>query len=263
VAALTPAEQTLADLGITHPSEIDLDAIAWTLGAQVRYRPLDGCEARIIGNGDRAIITVNNRSHARRQRFSVAHELGHWRYHRGRLLECSADAIGRAGEGRPAQERTADNYAAQLLMPGYLLQPIARAHPKLTFQTIRTIADTFETSLTCTAIRLVESRHSPAILTCHGPNGRKWFTRSTDVPGRWFPRDNLDAESFAFGILFGAEQDDRNPRRIGADAWFDRWDAERFEVFEQTARTGANEILTLILITNDAMLDDQDFGRRN
>jgi Zn-dependent peptidase ImmA (M78 family) len=75
VAALTAAEQVLADLGITDPSEIDLEAIAWTLGARVRYRPLESCEARIVGNGDRAIITVNNRSHPRRQRFSIAHEL--------------------------------------------------------------------------------------------------------------------------------------------------------------------------------------------
>jgi hypothetical protein len=226
-----------------------------------RYRSLDGCEARIIGNGDRAIITVNDRSHPRRQRFSLAHELGHWRYHRGRLLVCRADEIGQAGEGRPLPERTADTFAAQLLMPGYLFQPIARSYSKLTFQAIRGIADTFDTSLTSTAIRLVESRHSPAIVTCHGPQGRKWFARSPDVPGRWFPRDNLDPESFAFGVLFGQAQDDRNPRKIGADAWFERWEAERYEVFEQTIRIAPDEILTLVLMTEDAMLDEHDTGR--
>jgi IrrE N-terminal-like domain len=256
VPCLTAAEQVLADLGITDPSEIDLEAIAWTLGARVRYRPLDGCEARIIGNGDRAVITVNDRSHPHRQRFSVAHELGHWRYHRGRLLVCRADDIGRAGDSRPISERTADNYAAQLLMPGYLIEPIARAHPKLTFQAVRAIADIFATSLTSTAIRLMDIRHTPAVVVCHGPHGRKWFTRSPDVPDRWFPQDNLDSESFAFGILFGGAHDDRTPHKIGADAWFDRWDAERFEVLEQTIRTASDEILTLILITDGAMLDD-------
>jgi hypothetical protein len=240
VAVLTAAEQVLADLGITDPSEIDLEAIAWTLGARVRYRPLESCEARIVGNGDRAIITVNNRSHPRRQRFSIAHELGHWRYHRGRLLVCHADDIGRAGESRPMTERTADNFAAQLLMPAYL----------------------FDTSLTSTAIRLVDSRHTTAVLVCHGPKGRKWFARSPDVPDRWFPQDSLDSESFAFSILFGDAPDDRAPHKIGADAWFDRREAERFEVLEQTVRTAADEILTLVLITDGEMLDDFERGGR-
>jgi len=262
VTALTAAEQVLAGLGITDPSEIDLDAIAWTLGARVRYRPLDGCEARIVGNGARAVITVNDRSPPRRQRFSVGHELGHWRHHRGRLLVCQAEDIGRGGEGRPVSERTADNFAAQLLMPGYLFDPIARSHPKLTFQAVRIISDIFDTSLTSTAIRLAESRHTPAVLVCHGPRGRKWFVRSPDVPDRWFPRDNLDPESFAFGVLFGGAQDDRTPRKIGADAWFDRWEAERYEVLEQTASIGLDEILTFILVTDGDMLDDYDRARR-
>lgn len=74
---LAPAERLLRGLGITEPQEIDVEAIAWELGARIKYRPLDNCEARIIGKGDRAIITVNSRSWPRRQRFSVAHELGH------------------------------------------------------------------------------------------------------------------------------------------------------------------------------------------
>ena len=32
-----------------------------------RYRPLDRCEARIIGTADRAVITVNSQSSRRRQ----------------------------------------------------------------------------------------------------------------------------------------------------------------------------------------------------
>ena len=255
---LTAAELVLNELGITHPSEIDLEAIAWTLGVRVRYRPLDGCEARIIGHGDKAIITVNSRSHPRRRRFSIGHELGHWQYHRGRLLTCQAAEIGSAGEGRSPRERSADIYAANLLLPGYLLQPIARTYPRLTFQVVREIADLFDTSITSTAIHLVEGRHFPALLVCHGPQGKKWSTRSPDVPGRWFPRPELDVDGFAFGVLFGGQSDDRAPRKIPAEAWFDRPEAERYEVTEQTFRTGDGEILTLILIADGDMLEDYE-----
>jgi len=52
------------------------------------------------------------------------------------------------------------------------------------------------------------------------------------------------------------------PRKIGAAAWFDRWEASRFEVYEQSMRTGDNEVLTLILIHEEEMLDEQNIWRK-
>lgn len=254
---LRPAELLLQDLGITEPREIDLEAIAWTQGVHVRYRPLDGCEARIIGCGDRAIITVNDRSSARRQRFSIGHELGHWKWHRGRILVCRADEIDGGDSRRPQIERAADSFAADLLMPGFLLRPICTSFPKLTFKTVSAIADAFDVSLTAAAIRLVEIEHSPSLLVCHGPPGRKWFTRSPSVPDHWFPQNELDHESIAFDILFGSQSDDRSPHRIGADAWFDCRGADGHELTEETVRTGPHEVLTLLVLTDAGMLQER------
>lgn len=256
----SPAELALQELGITEPQEIEIEAIAWHLGATVRFRPLDGCEARIIGVSDRAIITVNNRSSWRRQRFSAAHELGHWRHHRRRLLVCRSDEIGARRDDAAHMERTADNYAADLLLPRYIFDPVARAHPKLTMQTVRTLSNVFESSRTSTAIRLVESKHTPAILVCHDPRGRKWFTRSPEVPARWFPQDQLDSESLAMEVLFGKREEDAFPRRIGADAWFDRTEATNYEIREQSMRVGPDEILTILLIEDDKMLEEWGTG---
>jgi len=250
---VTPAERLLQELGVTEPSEIDLEAIAFHVGARVRYRPLDGCEARIVGGNDAAIITVNDRSSYRRKRFSIAHELGHWCHHRGKALVC------RAEEFRPrdalSPERIADCYAADLIMPQYLFRPAARQHAKLNFKAVKALSEIFNTSLTATAIRLVDGDHSPALLVCHGSRGRKWFTRAPGVPTRWFPKEALDAEGFAFGVLYGGNADDPMPRKIGADAWFDRWDAADHEVHEQTIRIGEDEILTLVLISSNMLGD--------
>ena len=54
---MRPAERILFELGIERPDQIDLDAIAWARGAAVKYRPLDKCEAMIVGTQRRAIIT--------------------------------------------------------------------------------------------------------------------------------------------------------------------------------------------------------------
>lgn len=251
---MSPAEALLQELGITDPQEIDLEAIAWHVGVRIKICDLDGCEARITGHGKRAIVRVNRSSHRRRRRFSIGHELGHWRYHRGRLLVCRPEDIGNRTLGPVAIERVADAYAADLLMPRYLFDPIAREYSRLDFHVVREISHIFQTSRPATAIRLVEGKHSRALLICHGTNGRKWFTRSPDVSSRWFPRKDLDAESFAFDTLFGNGPEQTRPRIIGADAWFDRHDAHRYEILEQSIRTNVDEILTLLLITDDGML---------
>jgi Zn-dependent peptidase ImmA (M78 family) len=261
VKGLSAAELILKDLGITDPKEIDLEAIAWTLGVRVKYRPLQGCEACIAGDLQRAIMTVNSRSAPRRRRFSLGHELGHWKYHRGRILVCRAEEIGGQRKGQSPLEREADRFAADLLLPLYLLKPAARQFAKLNVHMVSNISDMFETSLTATAIRLVETGLLPAILVCHGPEGRVWFTRSPDIPARWFPQEDLDTESSAFGILFANHADDRMPRKIGADAWFDRAEAQRYEILEQTVRTGGQEILSLILFQDEGMLEETEHRR--
>lgn len=155
-------------------------------------------------------------------------------------------------------ERVADGYAADLILPHYLLHPIARTFPKLTTKSIKEIARIFQTSWTATAIRLVELGHSPSMLICHGSKGQrwKWFTQSPDVPKKWFPKDQIDVDSFAFNILYGGTTEDVIPRKIGADAWFERREAAKYEIFEQTFRTSDMETMTVLTITDDEMLEN-------
>lgn len=249
---MTPAEVLLRELGITSPDEIELDAIAHHVGARVRYCALNGCEAHILGCGGKAIITVKSESSPRRKRFSIAHELGHWRFHRGRTLVCRVDEY-RPREAQSA-EKVADGYAADLLMPRYLFEPLARQIGRFTFGTIGELAETFRTSLTATAIRLVDLGHLQGFVVCHTPRGRKWFARAPGIDRAWYPRDDLDPKSSAFGVQFGGRPDDTAPRKVSASAWLNRFDAARFDVREQTVRTGRDETLSLVLAEDKAML---------
>ena len=253
--AVPSAEALLHSLGVSEPSDIDLEAIAWLRGAKVRYRSLDGCEARIVGRDDRAIITINARSNDARQRFSLGHELGHWERHRGQILMCQSENIG--GNNRePPKEAAADRFAADLLMPDFLLRESLRVQKRLDLRTIEAIASEYGVSRSAAGIRLVERDFEPSLLVCHGPGGRKWFVRSASVDQKWFPRDELDASSSAMDVLFGGADDDRFLSTIGADAWFDRYGAERLELKEQSFRTTADEILTLLVLTDESMLAD-------
>jgi len=93
-----------------------------------------------------------------------------------------------------------------------------------------------------------------ACLICHDRQGRRWFTRAREIPERWFPSRDLSKDSFAFDMLFGDAPEQTFPRKVGADAWFDRRDASQYEVREQTIKTGTDEILSLILIDDEEML---------
>lgn len=252
---LRPAEQLLQSLGVTDPRDIDLEAIAFDQGAIVKYRPLNGCEARILGYGDRAVITVDNRRLKSRVRFSTAHELGHWHNHRGRSLMCRSEDIGNPGHSPFHPERVADSYAADLLLPRYLFVPRANALGKATFEALDKLKDDFLTSITATAIRLVEYGPEPAMLVCHGQLGRKWFNRPRHIPERWFPRKDLDADSYAFEVLHGDLPRSRRAL-MSADAWFDRRGADRFELYEQTLKISEEEILTLLTFKDEEMMND-------
>ena len=180
--SLTRAERLLQDLGITEPDEIDLHAIAFHTGARVRYRPLDGCEARIVGTRDQAIITVKADSSPRRKQFSIAHELGHWHHHRGECLACRAEKSRPGGQLSP--ERVANGYAGDLLMPNYIFRPHARAHAKLTFRAVAALskATTLRLFLSATARRAASG--SPRRRACR-PGGFRGITSTpTMIPCR-------------------------------------------------------------------------------
>lgn len=254
--SLTAAESLLRELGISDPSEIDLDAVAWHVGARIKYRELDGCEARILGVEQRAIISVDQRQNRRRQRFSVGHELGHWKYHRSRDLICRSEDIGNPRLAKSSSEYVANEYAANLLMPWYLILPVIRGYSKLNVELIDEVSELFDVSRSATAIRVIHSNEFPAILVCHNQNGRRWFKRSRCVPDRWFPQNNLDSDSYAFDLVFGAVSEKDSPSIMPADAWFDKYEARKYEIQEQSFRTGNREVLTLLTVTDERMLDE-------
>jgi hypothetical protein len=256
VTVLSPAERLLKSLGVAKPSDIDVEAIAYATGAKVKVRALDGCEARIVGAGDRAVITVNERSGWARRRFSIGHELGHWRHHRGKAFNCRPEDIGSARGYDPHDpERVADRFAADLLLPGFLFCPLADRLGRMTLDSADELAKVFDVSLTAAAIRLVETGPAPAMLICHRKGRGPWFRPHPDLPEMFFPHRELDPDSYAIDVWEG-KMDRTRVVKVGADAWIDRRNADRFEVMEQTFRIGHDRILTMVWWQDEGQIED-------
>lgn len=206
----------LRELGVTDPSEIDLEAIAAYLGVDVAYHPLDGCEARIVGRGARGRITVDNRKAPTRQRFSIGHELGHWQHHRGAVLYCRSSDIGSEDQQAIDGERVANWYAANLLMPEYLFRPIAESI-RPSWKTIKGVAAAFKVSSLAAALRMVSLNTHALVVACYDVQSRRWFRRSDKSPNV-FPHEELDARSLAINALLSPGE--HGPRNVPGGVWF-------------------------------------------
>lgn len=96
---------------------LDLESLASKLGIKVIMKPMDDQISGHLSlqNGAWEIV-VNSLHHWRRQRFTLAHELGHFFLHRWKRQEFTDTVFFRNDEVSP-MEAEANKFAAELLMP--------------------------------------------------------------------------------------------------------------------------------------------------
>ncbi len=122
--ATARARALRAKHGFTETLTIDVNRIARLEGVAVESADLGSeISGLLVRQGDRAIIGVNARHAATRQRFTVAHELGHYILHKhGRELFVDEKYVAHfrdenSSAGFDPQEIEANQFAAELLMP--------------------------------------------------------------------------------------------------------------------------------------------------
>ena len=105
---------------------VPVEKIAKWYGAQVKFSPLDEeLSGMLYIKDSMPIIGVNSQHHPNRQRFTIAHELGHLILHKRQLLnqvhiDKKFPALMRdvdASAGIDLIEIQANHFAAELLMP--------------------------------------------------------------------------------------------------------------------------------------------------
>lgn len=116
---------------------VPVEEIAIALGAHVRYSPFDDeLSGMIYIKGNNPIIGVNSLHHPNRKRFTIAHEIAHLILHREQIAEyvhvdkrfpvLMRDA--NSATGTQQMEMEANHFAAELLMPSFLLLPLLKSH---------------------------------------------------------------------------------------------------------------------------------------
>jgi len=245
------AASIIQDLHIRHPSEIFVRDIAMFLGALVRERELQGCEARLVRKGDIGIISVNSLiPEEGRKRFAIAHEIGHFMLHKGtQLILCSEEDMHVWKESK-TQEMEANEFAASLLMPyKFFIKFIKIGQP--TLDMISEIAKTFRTTLTATTLRYVGISKEPCALVVSNDGIIRWYKKSDSFNFHVKVGEKLSFDTYAFDYFDGVNLPEE-PDSVPARAWLAGEINEEAELFEQSLSLGSYGIvLSLLWIRDD------------
>lgn len=117
------AQRLLDAIGI-ESTPVPVKEVAAHLEIEIEYADLgEGCSGVLVREGGqgKGVIGVNWADHENRQRFTIAHEIGHYILHEDNdaFVDAGYSINFRAttGSGTPRQEREANWFAAALLMP--------------------------------------------------------------------------------------------------------------------------------------------------
>jgi Zn-dependent peptidase ImmA (M78 family) len=159
------ALQMLSEANITEPP-IPVERLARDVGALISYQPFEaqdisGLLYRAVGTAP--VIGVNSNNPKVRQRFTIAHELGHLTLHEGadlileRLVRLNfRDST--SSTSSDEEEIEANRFAAELLMPRELLQYainiLLQGRQLSDLELVRRLARRFEVSQSAMEYRL-------------------------------------------------------------------------------------------------------------
>lgn len=156
------AQRVLQDAGITAPP-VPVDELARAHGAQLSFEPFKGgISGMLYRDSHRSVIGVNSFHAQTRQRFTIAHELGHLLLHETRPMIVDTHVYRRdevSSMGTKKEEREANAFAAELLMPKDFVERAVDGliddHPTITAnQLVARLASQFEVSEQAMEIRL-------------------------------------------------------------------------------------------------------------
>ena len=170
------AQDIVSSFDLTPP--IDLGKICEELDIKVNYEPLGSIEALLIVSAGKKNIIIDNcrRVYPQRERFTIAHEIGHYimPWHEN-LQQCdkivdfnSYDIV----------ECEANDFASELLVPkSNLLEDIKGK--KVTLALIKELADQYKVSLVVMARRVLEYTEGEAVVLIYYPNGNKYIQKKS------------------------------------------------------------------------------------
>ncbi|MFI2353047.1 ImmA/IrrE family metallo-endopeptidase [Streptomyces sp. NPDC019443] len=143
---------------------IPIEEIARSEGALIARKSFDGTQSGFaLRDGETWIIGVNASTSPRRQRFTIAHELGHLVMHQGKLIVDHTMRVNwrdeKSSMATDAEEIEANAFAAAILMPEVAIRQRVSTHlrerPMSRESLISELSREFDVSVEAMGYRLI------------------------------------------------------------------------------------------------------------
>jgi hypothetical protein len=219
------ARKLLADLGIGNPTDIDIKDLIIYHNGIVQEKPLHNCDGRLVMKNGRSIVSVDSQiEFPQRKRYILAHELGHILMHSDHEASFSDDDTTIEGYKKGPQEKEANDFAGEVLMPEQLF----RSHcfkRKFSPDLIRELSEKFNTSITSIVYRFVELGNHP-IAAFYSKNGKIQYWKKSDDIRYWIPdknkldvpSDSVANEFYVYNRIYRKED---SAQEITKSTWFE------------------------------------------
>lgn len=210
LSAVQAASDALNRLGVDQSSPIDPFQAIEDAGLLLSFRPMRDLLGAILP-GPPGGVLINSARPAALQRYTAAHELGHWFMHQDVLSLDTSDVV-LGGHGNDF-ETDAQIFAAHFLMPLELLHPTARRYgirrgsitqPEQAYQTARDMHVSYEATIRqLVNTRLVTRQNASQLLNVAPATIKRRLADGTVLPNVrgdvWIiehPADHAQVQAF-------------------------------------------------------------------
>lgn len=219
------AKKLINDLGLVDMAALDISDLIIYYNGMVKEVDLKNCDGRLVMKQGRSIVSIDSKiEFPQRKRYILAHELGHILLHADLDASFTDDDTTLEGYRRGFQEKEANDFAAELLMPEALFKDSCYKK-KFSPDLIRELAEKFNTSLTSIVYRFVDLGNHP-IAAFYNKNGKACYWKKSDdmryrIPDRNkldVPSDSVANEFFVYNRIYSRKD---AVQEITKTTWFE------------------------------------------
>jgi hypothetical protein len=271
------AGKLLRQSGLIDQGRIDLQKACEYEALPLRFLHIEeeNCAARLVQTAGDWFLEVNNDGSGednfstdattrRRQRFSIAHELGHHKFksHCDRELQQAllSGHNPHAHSYLRQREVQANEFATEMLLPFSILQKSLKDldFKNDLFKSIEDLADRFDTSMIATVKRVASILDIPVIAIHFAPDGRSHqvpsYSRDFKAEHFYFSRDGVIPEGSFTAAMYDGKTPATRGKKVHRDTrvWFPDRRGDNYKTIEWALNIGRYGILTFLeLVEND------------
>ncbi|WP_278287104.1 ImmA/IrrE family metallo-endopeptidase [Clostridium aceticum] len=216
---------------------------------KVNYENISSAEALLIVSQGKKNIIINGKVlYVPRQRFSIAHEVGHF-FIPWHSSMCTCSNIGDFSSS-DIQENEADVFASELLIPTNRLLPKIDGKD-ITLELIKELAQEFHVSLGAMTRKVISNTKDKVIALVYYSNGRKII--QVQSPSFDFNlKPGIIHRSAAKELLRHRYSNEIVRRILNRNVWFHE-NRDDFRIVEESLyQPNFNRVFTILRIANDS-----------